>query len=62
VLRPFFLGAVVGLAFREWARRSTARRSVALWVLASLTLTALLAGAGYLVFIEVMMRAVFRAG
>jgi hypothetical protein len=37
-------------------------RSVALWVVASLALTALLALAGYLVFIEVTMRAVFRAG
>jgi hypothetical protein len=37
-------------------------RSIALWVLAPLALTALLAGAGYLVFVEVMMRAVFRAG
>jgi hypothetical protein len=37
-------------------------RSVAFWVAASLALTAPLALAGYLVFAEVMMRAVFRAG
>jgi hypothetical protein len=38
------------------------RRNVALAVLASLALTAILAGASYLVFVEVVMRAVVRAG